>query len=73
LPETTPDLWEYRGRRYLLRAVLADDYRQQMRVRSPKWDTVHLPRAVYRDLAMPFSRLARPQPRLTAATSEMLS
>ena len=53
LPEETPDMWCWRGRRYLLRAVLAADYRREMRLRSPKWDTVHLPGAVFRKLVRP--------------------
>ena len=54
LPDDVEDLWIWRDRRYLLRAVSADDYRQHMRVRSPKWGTVALPNAVYRELARPF-------------------
>ncbi|HZT81322.1 MAG TPA: HYExAFE family protein [Gemmataceae bacterium] len=53
LPDDTDDLWTWRGRRYLLRAVAAADYRKHMRVRSPKWGTVHLPRAVFRELVRP--------------------
>ena len=34
--DDTADLWTWRGRRYLLRAVDVDDYRQHMRVRSPR-------------------------------------
>jgi hypothetical protein len=47
------DLWTWRGRRYLLRAILASDYRQHMRIRSPRWATVHLPGAAYRALVRP--------------------
>jgi hypothetical protein len=54
LPEDTPDLWTWRGRRYLFRAVPVDEYRQHMRTRSPKWQTVDLPGAVYRRLVRPF-------------------
>jgi hypothetical protein len=52
-PEDTLDLWTWRGRRYLFRVVTARDYRRHMRVRSPKWDTVHLPGAVFRRLVRP--------------------
>ena len=45
LPGDTEDLWTWRGRRYLLRAVAVGDYRRHMRVRSPSWGTVGLPRA----------------------------
>lgn len=54
LPAETPDVWFWRGRRYLLRAVEADAYRQHMKVCSPSWDTVTLPHAVFRELARPF-------------------
>jgi hypothetical protein len=48
------DLWAWRGRRYLFRAVPVEDYRRHMRVRSPKWRTVALPTAAYREVARPF-------------------
>jgi hypothetical protein len=53
LAEDTEDLWTWRGRRYLLRAVPVEAYRQQMRVRSPRWGTVGLPGAAFRELARP--------------------
>jgi hypothetical protein len=53
LPADTEDLWTWRGRRYLLRAVEVKDYQGHMRVRSPKWGTVALPRAAYRELVRP--------------------
>jgi hypothetical protein len=55
LPDSTTDLWVCRGRRYLFRAVPIDEYRQHMRVRSPRWDTVTLPRARFRALVRPLS------------------
>src|SRR5215472_5440774 len=58
-PETE-DLWTWRGRRYLLRAVPAEEYRRHMRLRSPKWGTVFLPGAVFRELAQPFQAFTRP-------------
>jgi hypothetical protein len=54
LPEDTDDLWTWRGRRYLLRAVPVADYCRHMRVRSPRWGTVHLRRSAYRELVQPF-------------------
>ena len=54
VPEDTDDLWTWRGRRYLLRAIAVDHYRQHMRVRSPKWQTVTLPRSAYRAFVQPF-------------------
>jgi hypothetical protein len=53
LPDDVEDLWTWRGKRYLLRAVPSADYRRFMRVRSPKWDTVTLPHAVFRSLVRP--------------------
>ena len=53
LAENTPDLHVYRGRRYLFRAVDVDDYRRHMRSRSPRWDTVCLPRDIFRAVVRP--------------------
>lgn len=53
VPEDTEDLWTFRGRRYLYRAVAAADYRQHMRIRSPRWGTVGLPGATFRALVRP--------------------
>jgi hypothetical protein len=61
LADDTDDLWTWRGRRYLLRAVAADDYRRHMRVRSPKWGTVNLPRGVFRELVRPFHHFTHPE------------
>ncbi len=54
MSEDADDLWTWRGRRYLLRAVPVEEYRGRMRVRSPKWGTVDLPRAAFRELVRPF-------------------
>lgn len=54
LPDDTADLWTWRGKRYLLRAVRADEYCRHQRLRSPKWDTVDLPGACFRQLVRPF-------------------
>jgi hypothetical protein len=53
IEDDAPDLWTWHGRRYLLRAVTAEDYRAAMKTRSPKWGTVSLPGAVFRELARP--------------------
>jgi hypothetical protein len=53
LSPQTEDLGTWRGRRYLLRAIDIKDYHRYMRVRSPKWGTVSLPRAAYRSLIQP--------------------
>ncbi len=59
LPDDVEDLWTWRGRRYLMRAVPSADYRLHMRVRSPKWDTVTLPHAVFRSLVRPLHHFTR--------------
>jgi hypothetical protein len=56
LPDNTEDLWTWRGRRYLLRAVPVEEYRRRMVVRSPRWGTVGLSSADYRALVRPLSR-----------------
>ena len=55
LQQDTPDLWTWRGRRYLFRAVTVRDYRRHMRVRSPRWGTVCLPLSVFRAVVRPLS------------------
>jgi hypothetical protein len=62
LPDETPDVWCWRGRRYLLRGVTAADYRREMRVRSTKWGTVHLPVEVFRELVRPLSHFTNGPP-----------
>lgn len=60
LPLGTVDLWHWRGRRYLLRAVAAGEYRLSMRVRSPRWGTVHLPGAAFQQAVRPFRAFTHP-------------
>src|SRR3954447_17740205 len=62
LPDTLDDLGAFRGRRYLLRAVAVDDYREHMRVRSPRWDTVTLPKDAFRSLVRPVRHFTRAVP-----------
>jgi hypothetical protein len=62
LPADTEDLWTWRGRRYLLRAVAVEDYKRAMRVRSPKWRTVWLPSAVFRELVRPLHHFTHGAP-----------
>jgi hypothetical protein len=38
-------------------AVKLDDYREFMKVRSPKWQTVTLPAAKFREFAIPVREL----------------
>jgi hypothetical protein len=53
MAEDDGELWTWRGQRFVLRAIPVEEYRQQMRVRSPRWSTVDLSRAAYRQLARP--------------------
>jgi hypothetical protein len=62
LPPDTPDIWSWRDRRYLLRAIRAVEYRQHMKVRSPKWQTVDLPHQRFREIVRPFSDYLRSFP-----------
>lgn len=53
-----PDLgtrFTHRGRHYAFFGVWADAYRERMRVRSPKWETVWLPSELFRELRFPLS------------------
>lgn len=61
LPDDTPDLHLFRSRRYLFRAVDVEDYRQHMRIRSPRWGTVSVPTAIFRTLVRPFRDFAQPK------------
>lgn len=60
LPEGTSDLWVWRGRRYLFRAVPVEAYHDHMRVRSPRWGTVDVSGAVFRELVRPFREYTCP-------------
>lgn len=62
LASDTPDLWQHKGETYLFRGVTLEEYRQNMRVRSPKWGTVGLPNEAYRKLARPFRYYSHEQP-----------
>jgi hypothetical protein len=53
VPADTEDLHTWQEQRYLFRAVSVDEYRQAMRVRSPRWRTVTLPNAMFRQLVRP--------------------
>ena len=56
----TADVWVWKGRRYLMRAVTVDEYRRHMRGRSPRWGTVHLPAAVFREIVRPLREFTHP-------------
>lgn len=48
------EMFECRGRWYALRTVSLLDYHANMKPRSPKWRTVHLPTKVFDRIASPF-------------------
>ena len=60
LPADTPNLFEFRDSVYLMRGILVNDYRAAMRTRSPRWGTVHLPTAAFRQVVKPFSHFLAP-------------
>jgi hypothetical protein len=70
LPDDTPDVWHFRDEMYLLRAMMLDDYRQHMKVRSPKWGTVGLAGPVYRRLVRPFRYYSHELPAAAAQGAE---
>ncbi len=59
LPTDTPDLFAFRDRTYLMRGVSVADYRLTMKTRSPRWRTVHLSTAAFRNVVKPFSWFLR--------------
>lgn len=56
-PEQTsihPETFEHQGRVYAFYAVWVRDYARKMRQRSPRWGTVTIPSADYRQLRCPW-------------------
>ena len=49
------EIFEHRERWYALRVVRLHDYMAHMKVRSPKWGTLHVPRADFRRISETFS------------------
>jgi hypothetical protein len=49
------ETFTHNHRWYALRAITVDDYASSMRVRSPRWRTVHLPADEFERLSHPFS------------------
>jgi hypothetical protein len=48
------EIVRHREHWYALRALAVRDYARLMRVRSPRWGTVHLPAAAFNSLSHPF-------------------
>lgn len=57
-----PVMLEFRGRQYSFHGVWAAQYRQAMRERSAKWDTVWLPSEQYRTLRFPLTQFLIEEP-----------
>ena len=51
------ETYEYDGAPYIFFCVRLDDYRQYMRLRSPRWKTVTLPAAKFRQCAIQMQSL----------------
>lgn len=65
--DDAPDLWRHRDEVYLFRGVTLDDYRKHMRVRSPRWGTVGLPKEMFEQIARPFRWFSHENPASTAS------
>lgn len=62
IADDTEDLWPWRGRRYLFRAIPSAEYRAEMRSRSPRWGTVTLPNEAFRRLVRPLVHFTHRSP-----------
>lgn len=49
------EMFEHRGRWYALRSVSVGDYAKSMKVRSPRWRTLHLASATFDRISRPFA------------------
>ncbi|MBY0313469.1 MAG: HYExAFE family protein, partial [Phycisphaerales bacterium] len=49
------EIFEYRGVWYALRAVTLRAYAEHMKIRSPRWRTVDVPRAAFERITQPFA------------------
>lgn len=73
VPDDSEDLWTFRDRRYLYRAVPVEAYQKAMKVRSPKWATVSLPGESFRALVRPLQHFLRIRPESSCDPSRSLS
>lgn len=55
-----PVMLEFRQRQYSFFGVWANDYRDAMKIRSPKWETVWLQSASFKELRFPLHLSAAP-------------
>ena len=51
------EIFEYHDRWYAVLGAPLGDYRQHMRPRSVRWDTVSVPAAAFHEMAIPLTRL----------------
>ncbi|MHC4132771.1 MAG: HYExAFE family protein [Planctomycetota bacterium] len=51
------DTFDYDGKKYIFFALKLDDYQAHMKLRSPKWKTVTLPAAKFREFAIQMQEL----------------
>lgn len=49
------EIYEHRGRWYAIRTVTLEAYARSMKVRSPRWRTVHVPSAVFERISRPLA------------------
>lgn len=49
------EIFEHRAHWYAIRAITLSDYRASMKVRSPRWRTVHLPQATFHRVSRPLA------------------
>lgn len=49
------EIYEHRGRWYAIRAVTLAAYSQAMKVRSPRWRTVHVPPSIFERISRPLA------------------
>jgi hypothetical protein len=56
-PLAVERLFSFRERRYGFLGIRLNDYAEQARLISPKWDTVAMPRGGFRRLAQPLDEL----------------
>ena len=49
------EIFEHRAHWYAIRAITLSDYRAAMKVRSPRWRTVHLPQTVFYRASRPLA------------------
>lgn len=57
-----PEMLRFRDRSYSFHGIWASDYREAMRERSARWETVWVPSAAYRALRFPLTQFLTEEP-----------